>query len=124
MLKQTLSVIILIGSSQVLALSTQENTKAIGDDPSFKHSLARCVLVTSTSNTPFDIVGGDQNDTEYRTVEKYVHDEIIFRYMKGHGVKRIEAYKNDNFIAATYTSSKKSHLSLDLGDIEAGCRGY
>jgi hypothetical protein len=64
----------------------------------------RCVLVPANGgNFPFIKVSGDPTDSnsDLYSIEKKTYGHVIFLLKQGHGILRLEAYRDHKFIASS-----------------------
>jgi hypothetical protein len=88
-------------------------------------------IVTTKGNVPFQVLG-EQPDHEYATYEKAVSLGITFYLRAGHGVIRLEAWKDGQLFANSFVQEGNQPpygdaLSLAVrtpkGEAEAQCIG-
>lgn len=73
-----------------------------------------CTLVLANGdNLPFVKVAGDSTDSnsDLHSIEKKVLKKVNFLLKEGHGILRLEAYRNNKFVASTLV--QKSHLTKE-----------
>ena len=98
---------------------------------SFSAESVSCTLVPSSGgNFPFSKVAGDATDSnsDLHSIEKKVIGKVSFFLKEGHGILRLEAYRDNKFVASSMVSyiDENTVINLSINDekmkgVEAFC---